>query len=943
MKKGNINSTESSILQREKQGGASLSKKTKPELLSEVKKLLKEVDLLKKNDINLLSTFIQTTANEVLHEQDILNELKQNEEKFRALSMASSEGLFIHQKGVILEVNQTLCEMFGYSESEIVGHPLFDFISKKSMAQTSNHIKTGYQKPYETECIKKNGEIFTCETTAKEFIYKGKLTRAVALRDISELKRVGEEIKQSRENYKSLVDDSPDGIFIHDEGKVIFANSSAFRIMEINSFDELKNKTIFDFVLSDYHGPIKERMQVLNSPKYQPFREMKVRTAKGNIIELESQAVRIKYNGKEATQVILHKTEPEKLLVKEQLRAQVAEETNQKLQQEIAERKITERMLQNTQKFTRLLIDSSLDMICASDRNGNIIEFNQAAQKIFGYQLHEVIGKPVDILFEDALDGINEIGESGKKINFFREQVIGEVISVKKNGEKFVSFLSSSFLKNEEGELIGAMGVFRDISDIKKTIEELRENEERYRAIYEQAFIGIAEVGLKGDFIRVNDQLCNIVGYTKEELCRKSFIEITVPEDIQKSIDYRLKLIHGDSNKTTFEKKYIHKNGQIIHINITLSLLRNGNGSPLYFIAVFQDITERIKIEQERQAQSAKLKSIFESSSHIIWTIDNNFCLTSFNKNFVTNMQRWSDLNPFIGFSFLRSHGDSSEEYDKYWIIKFTQAFNGHPQYFETSLKDKDHNLVWREIYLNPIIDDKGKIIEVSGIAHDITEKKHSEEKIRQSLEEKEVLLKEVHHRVKNNLQVISSILNLQSSYVKDEGTLNILKESQNRIKSMSFIHESLYQTLDFSSINFKEYVKNLSENLIHSYSNLDHEITLNLDIQNVFLNLDLAIPCGLIINEIISNALKYAFDDESEDGEITIKMKSDGDNLILFIGDNGIGLPQNIDFRKTESLGLQLVVTLTAQLSGTIELDKQKKGANFIIIFNKNQGKNRI
>jgi two-component sensor histidine kinase len=275
-------------------------------------------------------------------------------------------------------------------------------------------------------------------------------------------------------------------------------------------------------------------------------------------------------------------------------------------------------------------------------------------------------------------------------------------------------------------------------------------------------------------------------------------------------------------------------------------------------------------------------------------------------------------------------------------LKKYEKAFAGEPQYFDIYFTDKNGLENWREIYLNPIWAEDGSVLEVSGISHDITEKKISEERIRLSLQEKEVLLKEVHHRVKNNLQVISSILNLQSSYVKDEGTLQILKESQNRIKSMAFIHESLYQTKDFSSINFTEYVVNLSQNLIHSYSNFDHEIKLNLDIQNVFLNLDLAIPCGLIINEIVSNALKYAFVDNSLGGEIAIVMKISGENLILNIGDNGRGLPPNIDYRNTESLGLQLVVTLTDQLSGTIALDL-KKGTNYTIIFKQNQVKNRI
>jgi two-component sensor histidine kinase len=255
---------------------------------------------------------------------------------------------------------------------------------------------------------------------------------------------------------------------------------------------------------------------------------------------------------------------------------------------------------------------------------------------------------------------------------------------------------------------------------------------------------------------------------------------------------------------------------------------------------------------------------------------------------------------------------------------------------------DRQNNVVWREIFLNPIFDELGNLVEVAGIGLDITEKKLANEQIHNSLQEKEVLLKEVHHRVKNNLQVISSILNLQSSYVKDQSTLNILKESQDRIKSMAFIHESLYQTKDFSSINFSEYVVNLSQNLLHSYSSLEHEIKLNLDIQNVFLNLDLAIPCGLIINEIVSNALKYAFVDKMENAEIMIKMHLVGEDLQLQIRDNGVGLPEHIDYRNTESLGLQLVVTLVDQLNGNIELDSTA-GAHYNILFKQNQVKNRI
>jgi two-component sensor histidine kinase len=239
---------------------------------------------------------------------------------------------------------------------------------------------------------------------------------------------------------------------------------------------------------------------------------------------------------------------------------------------------------------------------------------------------------------------------------------------------------------------------------------------------------------------------------------------------------------------------------------------------------------------------------------------------------------------------------------------------------------------VFRQYFLYPIKNYNNEVEEVSGLGFDITENKLNEVKIIQSLKEKEVLLKEVHHRVKNNMQVISSILNLQSSYVKDVYALNLLKECQNRIKSMAFIHESLYQTKNFESVNFSEYVTILSKNLIHSYSINTQKIKLILTLDKLFLNLDTSIPCGLIINEIISNSLKYAFPD-NRDGIIFVNLKANKNVIKIEAGDNGIGIPKELDIKQTQTLGLQLVDTLIEQISGTVTLDRTK-GTKFIIDF---------
>ncbi|MGE5796014.1 MAG: sensor histidine kinase [Ignavibacteria bacterium] len=215
-------------------------------------------------------------------------------------------------------------------------------------------------------------------------------------------------------------------------------------------------------------------------------------------------------------------------------------------------------------------------------------------------------------------------------------------------------------------------------------------------------------------------------------------------------------------------------------------------------------------------------------------------------------------------------------------------------------------------------------------ILRDITGRKKTEEKIEATLKEKEVLLKEVHHRVKNNLQIISSLLNLQSNYIEDKEALEVFKESQNRIKSMALIHEKLYQSGNLSQINIRDYIRDLSAKLFSSYRHDSKNIKLNLNVEEILLEIDKCIAVGLILNELISNSLKHAFANRAG-GELNIDLFRTGNELIIITTDNGIGFPEDFDFQNTETLGLQLVFSLIDQHNGTIEYDN-KNGTKFKI-----------
>ncbi len=211
--------------------------------------------------------------------------------------------------------------------------------------------------------------------------------------------------------------------------------------------------------------------------------------------------------------------------------------------------------------------------------------------------------------------------------------------------------------------------------------------------------------------------------------------------------------------------------------------------------------------------------------------------------------------------------------------------------------------------------------------------RQQAEEQIKASLQEKEVLLKEIHHRVKNNMQIISSLLSLQANYLKDNRALEIFKVSQNRIETMALIHEKLYQSKDLARIDFADYVHELVVDLFSAYAVHSNGITLNINVEELFLSIDAAIPCGLIVNELVLNSLKYAFP-AGRAGEICIELHSVTDNkLALIVSDNGVGFPKDLDFQNTTSLGLRLVNALTIQLEATIELNRDS-GVEFKIVF---------
>lgn len=469
-----------------------------------------------------------------------------------------------------------------------------------------------------------------------------------------------------------------------------------------------------------------------------------------------------------------------------------------------------------------------------------------------------------------------------------------------------------------------------------------KSNEERFKLkmFYENLVEGINEgiwVSDKHDRIYfMNRGMEDITGVETEKMGILDILRDFPDSKNSKLKEYYLKAkktlkpVHYDSvlfNSPTGKKSY--QSGWII------PQLNDGhfNGA----ICTVIDQTKRREAEKALSRSESHYRTIFENTgtATIIVGVDGRINMANKKSEQLTGYRVDEIEKKFTWMDF--THPDDLEMMKKYHQMRKDQD-KDVPGEYEFRLLDKDKNEKQVMLFASLIPGTFDSVVSLL----DITERKKSEIAIKKSLKEKELLLREIHHRVKNNMQIISSLLNLQRNYIEDEEANNLLQGSQGRVKSMALVHEKLYQTDDLARINVAEYLRSLTMSIFRSYS-VKPDIELRLDVGDVFFNIDTAVPLGLIINELVTNSLKYAFPN-NETGKIFISLnkESSEEKYLLIVGDDGIGFPENLNFHETHSLGLQLVNTLVNQLDGSIELVKSK-GTCFNIIIKQHRYKNRI
>ncbi len=343
------------------------------------------------------------------------------------------------------------------------------------------------------------------------------------------------------------------------------------------------------------------------------------------------------------------------------------------------------------------------------------------------------------------------------------------------------------------------------------------------------------------------------------------------------------------------------------------------------------EVNVRKKAEEQIKRSQILLNSTLESPKDmIILAIDKSYRYLHFNEAHKSDMLSAYNKNVEIGMSILDFI--TTEQDRNRLISNYNRALSGE-NFVEIQVYG-DKEKLYYETRFNPIVDDTGETIGVTAFAMDITERMQAEEQIKSALKEKETLLHEIHHRVKNNMQVINSLLKLQVKNVEDQYVKDILKDSQSRVYAMSAVHETLHGSEKLSEIDLKAYLSKITNSIFQTYATNHRKVKLNSNIENLPISINQAYPLGLLINELISNSLKYAFPDERE-GEISVSMRELDKELELAVADNGVGLADGLDWKNSNTLGLKLVRTLVEnQLDGSIDMESDN-GTKFTIKFN--------
>lgn len=573
------------------------------------------------------------------------------------------------------------------------------------------------------------------------------------------------------------------------------------------------------------------------------------------------------------------------------------------------------------------LIESIPDMFVYTDLEGTIRIVSRRSVLQHGYRRTEdLVGQKALVLI--APEDRPRAAEAVKKI-VEAETLNLELTLIRRDGSGFPAEAALSLVRDDAGRPCGIASIARDISEQRRAETALQESEKRYRQISQLSVDYFFRVDISPDgapvLAYVSENFTNITGRSRDDLTGLDrWIDVIHPGDRERFLAFYRGIMAG-GKKDTFECRSFLQSGAMRWISVSVYPTADpGSGRVTSILGAVKDITEQKLAEEKTQETQKQLEFLLGVTKTGIDIIDENLNVL------------------YVDPGWQKVYGDpEGKKCYTYFMNRDTICpLCGIPE----SLRTKKHTVTEEtlprengriiEVHTIPFQNSDGKWL-VAEFNIDITERKKAEERLTSSLREKETLLKEIHHRVKNNMQVITSLLSLQAQYLGSEELAKHFLEAENRIRSMSLVHEKLYQSEDLGRIDFSLYLAELANTIMYSYSSVSQSITMDIDARPVHLPVDQAIPAGLLITELLTNAIKHAFPAGwTGTPEVRISLRElDGATVELSIGDNGIGLPEDRGIGEAKTLGLSLVPMLAGQINGEVKLERSR-GTAYTITF---------
>lgn len=710
-----------------------------------------------------------------------------------------------------------------------------------------------------------------------------------------------------QEKHKEFIENFSDAVVIQYDGQIIWVNKAAARLLGKNQ-DELEGTDFLDLFPAHQKETIKKKyINDIKKIKSINVHEFYLQAADKVLFPIEMIAILSEFGNRPAIICMIR---------------------------DISNRKKMEEALKQSEALYRTLVETLQDGLSIMDLQGKILYCNQRKAEMFGYK------DPEDLRGKNCYDFI--VSEEREQAAMQMQQIFTQGILknqeftiIRKDGSCFPAEFSASLLRDESGNPVQIVDIMRDITDRKKDEQTIRESEKRYRESIENSPNAIFAINKKG-IIEIWNAACEeFFQYKKNQMHSKAHHKrLWEPQEL-KSIQAKIKRVWNGEIINNEELSFVCKNGDLRYTVSRLFPLHDRDDHVQLCVFANTDITERKKMEEDLRAEYSFRAGIIDSAAEGLCVCHeiNDFPYVKFTV--------WNDrMTEITGYSMEKINRLGwyqtmypNPEVQERAIERMSRMRTGDDirrEEWEIACADGQKRIITISTSLLTSSDGKNHVL---ALMHDISERRRAEEKMKASLKEKEVLLQEIHHRVKNNMQIIYSLLNLQSSAIKDKKVVDLFTESRNRIRSMALIHEKLYQSQNLAQINFGEYIQTLTTHLFHTYKVDPSNVALKTELQDVYLDINTAIPCSLIINELVSNSLKHAFPNQKQ-GEIRIRFREDNKGKkILSISDNGIGFKQGYDPENPKTLGLQLVHDLIHQINGGLHF-QGKNGTLFRIEF---------